>query len=80
MDITDSVIYCDPPYQGTTKYKDDFDHDEFWNWCRKMNGKGNKIYVSEYHAPDDFKCIWQKTINNSLSSKCRKAVERLYTI
>lgn len=24
-----SIIYCDPPYKGTTKYKDDFDHESF---------------------------------------------------
>lgn len=26
-----SIIYCDPPYEGTTKYKDDFNHLKFWN-------------------------------------------------
>lgn len=24
-----SLIYCDPPYEGTTKYKNDFDHVAF---------------------------------------------------
>lgn len=36
--LRDAVIYCDPPYQGTTKYAtDSFDYDMFWNWCRKMS-------------------------------------------
>lgn len=26
----ESIIYCDPPYANTTKYKDDFDHEKFW--------------------------------------------------
>ena len=25
-----SIIYCDPPYKGATKYKDNFDHDIFF--------------------------------------------------
>lgn len=29
-----SIIYCDPPYEGTTGYKDKFNHTEFWQWCR----------------------------------------------
>ncbi|GAG22133.1 unnamed protein product, partial [marine sediment metagenome] len=29
------VIYCDPPYQDTTGYKDHFNYVEFWNWCQK---------------------------------------------
>ena len=27
---TNSLIYCDPPYEGTTKYKDSFNSYEFW--------------------------------------------------
>ena len=35
LDIPDnSIIYCDPPYRGTTGYKDNFNHAEFWEWCR----------------------------------------------
>lgn len=53
----DEVIYCDPPYKGTTEYKEGgFNQDEFWNWVRKTS-KTNKVYVSEYQAPEDFKVI-----------------------
>ena len=41
--LRDAVIYCDPPYQGTTKYAtDSFDYDMFWNWCRRLkkNSRG----------------------------------------
>ena len=79
-DISNSVIYCDPPYAGTTKYKVPFDYEEFWDWCRKMSLK-NKIFISEYHAPDDFKCIWTKRVNVSLSgSNSKSATEKLFTI
>lgn len=74
-----SVIYCDPPYQDTTKYKDSFDSNVFWDWCRKMVSNGYKVYVSEYNAPDDFTAIWQKELTNSLSSSnSKKAVEKLF--
>lgn len=54
-----SVIYCDPPYALTKKYESDFDHIKFWDWVREMSKNGHYVYVSEYTAPDDFKCIWQ---------------------
>lgn len=62
------VIYCDPPYQGTTSYKTGaFDHDKFWEWCRVMS-KDNLVFISEYNAPEDFECIWEMDIKSSLSS------------
>jgi DNA adenine methylase len=64
-----SIIYCDPPYQNTTKYKDKFNHDIFWNWIRGLSKKGHKIFISEYNAPPDFKCIWQKDVNITLSKQ-----------
>ena len=62
-----AVIYCDPPYEGTTKYKDDFDHSAFWNWVREKS-ESFDIYVSEYSAPDDFESIWSLTVKSSLSA------------
>jgi DNA adenine methylase len=75
-----SLIYCDPPYEGTTKYKDDFNHVVFWQWCRDMASKGHIIFVSEYNAPDDFVCVWQKEIVSSLTQDTgsKKAVEKLF--
>lgn len=74
-----SIIYCDPPYAGTTKYKDDFDHTEFWEWCREKVKEGHKVFISEYNAPDDFVCVWQKEINSGLDvKKSKKGVEKLF--
>ena len=81
LDIPDcSIIYCDPPYANTTKYKDDFDHDKFWQWCRDMSKKGHQVFISEYNAPDDFECIWQQEVNSSLTKDTgsKKAIERLF--
>jgi len=52
-----AVVYCDPPYEGTYGYGMEFDHAEFWDWCRTVASNGNKVFVSEYNAPGDFKCV-----------------------
>jgi DNA adenine methylase len=47
LEIPDnSIVYCDPPYEGTTAYRDDFDH------CT--------VFVSEYNAPPEWECVWQQ--------------------
>jgi len=78
----ESIIYCDPPYENTTKYKDSFDHDKFWSWCREKKKEGHNIFISEYNAPSDFKCLWEKEIVSSLTKDTgsKKGVERLFTL
>jgi DNA adenine methylase len=76
-----SIIYCDPPYANTTKYSiDDFNHAEFWQWCREKSAEGHKVYISEYTAPDDFTCIWEKEQVSSLTKDTgsKKATEKLF--
>lgn len=78
------VIYCDPPYRGTIKYgTDEFPYEEFYEWCKEMSIH-NTILISEYNMPDDFECIWEKKLKNSLGSGVNKGsdknrTERLYT-
>lgn len=53
----DVIIYCDPPYAGTTGYAfGDWDAKTFWKTIRKWSEK-NTVIVSEYVAPPDFKII-----------------------
>lgn len=79
IQVSDTIIYCDPPYEGTTKYKDDFDHVKYWNWVRKMS-ENNIVLCSEYNAPEDFKCIWTKELTTTLDKNSRsKTVEKLFT-
>lgn len=74
-----SVIYCDPPYAGTTKYKDKFDSDRLWSWCREKVKSGHHVFISEYNAPDDFVCVWQKEIQSGLNtSTTKKGIEKLF--
>lgn len=75
-----SIIYCDPPYAKTTRYKDKFDHERFWSWCRDMVKQGQSVFVSEYSAPNDFVCLWsqQLTVTVAKDGRQKKAVERLF--
>lgn len=63
-----SIIYCDPPYAGTRKYLTKIDHKHFWDWVRKLSNDGHTVFVSEYSAPDDFTCVWQKQVSSSISA------------
>lgn len=81
-DFENCLIYCDPPYKGTTSYKTGaFNHDKFWEWCRGMS-KNNVVFISEYEAPDDFICVWQGGIKTNFASQRIKAthnsVEKLF--
>jgi len=78
-----SIVYCDPPYKGTAKYKaneEEFDHDLFYDWVRIKAKEGHQVFISEYSMPDDFICIWQKKVNGNISKDTgkKKSVEKLF--
>lgn len=79
----DKVIYLDPPYKGTTKYKSEssgFNHNKFWQWTRELS-RNNLVFVSEYDAPDFMEEIWQKPVSTCVSTKTsKKAVEKLFRV
>lgn len=78
-----SIVYCDPPYFGTKKYAKQLgSYEEFWNWCLKI-AKNNKVFVSEYNAPNEWAEVWSKNVGSSLSSNGKsggrkQSVERLF--
>ena len=72
-----SIVYCDPPYKGTTGYKNSIDHAQFWEWVRNIS-KNSKVFVSEYEAPDDFICLWEKTTVCDLTKNNTKRTEKLF--
>ena len=74
-----SVIYCDPPYYSTYGYTNKIDHVVFWEWVRTKSKEGHKVFVSEYNAPNDFECIWQKEIANFIKTS-NNAIEKLFRI
>lgn len=75
-----SLIYCDPPYKGTTGYSNKFDHETFWEWCRTKAKEGHTVFISEYSAPEDFECVWEKEIVSSLTSNtgAKSGIEKLF--
>ena len=76
-----SIIYCDPPYKGTTSYNkvDSFDHDKFWNWCDEKINEGHLVYVSEYQAPSHWKCILTHIqTTTTAQAKYKQATEKLF--
>lgn len=80
-----SLVYCDPPYEKTTKYSgtESFLHTEFWDWVRRLVLKeGCTVFVSEYNAPDDFKCVWERQVNNimALNTGSKQRTEKLFVL
>lgn len=75
-----SLVYCDPPYKGTTDYSNskEFSHDEFWNYIRELS-KSNMVFVSELNAPEDFSVVWEKEFTRNLdASVVFKSTEKLF--
>ena len=77
-----AIIYCDPPYAGTSEYKEgSFNHIEFWEWCRKIS-KTNKIYISEYSAPADFAPVLEfeqkSTLQGGTQKHSNQPTEKLF--
>jgi DNA adenine methylase len=75
-----SLIYCDPPYAKATRYQQNFDHAVFWDWCRKRTKEGHIVFISEYQAPEDFECIWEREMVSSLTKNTgsKRAKEKLF--
>lgn len=81
-EVKNTLIYCDIPYEGTTQYGTSigFDYNEFWEWVRTMS-KNNIVLVSEYNAPNDFKCIYEKQLTTTLDKNSRKKdTEKLFIL
>ena len=81
LEIPDgSTVYLDPPYASTTGYGGEFDHEQFWQWASCLS-KRCRVFVSEYSAPDEWKCIWEKTVSKYVTKKdgkYDKATEKLF--
>lgn len=78
------VIYCDPPYKGTTQYDKglvgEFNTDDFWNTMREWS-KNNVVFISEYSAPSDFEVVWEQEVKLDIrdsDNKKKKRIEKLF--
>lgn len=77
-----AVIYCDPPYAGTTQYDGvgKFVTSEFWDWCLSKSEDGHIVFVSEYDAPEEFEPVLSIHTKTDVRTKFGKArrVEKLF--
>ena len=60
----DLVVYIDPPYKGTTGYKDDIDLEKVISNAKTA---GATVYVSEYYNLSDNYTILSKTTKGGIS-------------
>ena len=76
-DDNEVIIYCDPPYRGTCKYRQEFCYVAFDEWLRKQH---HTVFISEYTMPDDFYEVFnfKKRVTLSSSSNNVVATERLF--
>lgn len=76
------VIYCDPPYAGTTTYSTaPFDHEHFWAKATEWSDAGAHVFVSEYEAPEGWVSVWEQPLKvqaNRGDSDRHTALERLF--
>lgn len=61
-----SIIYCDPPYHGATKYDAEFNHSKFLDWADRQI---NPVFISEYKIEDKrFKPLFKIQKRSLISS------------
>lgn len=80
VDLTNCLIYCDPPYAGTKQFSSSkgFNYEHFWQWCRNLS-KNNIVLISEENAPEDFECIWQAPVKRTIKTNDKKTkIEKLF--
>lgn len=85
LTIYNSLIYCDPPYKGTTGYgKATFQYVDYYDWCRRMRAQDNIVICSEYQMPRDFKEIWRKETKTTLAHDWKEResdrIEKLFIL
>jgi DNA adenine methylase len=77
------VVYCDPPYQGTTQYgaAGAFDTEVFWGVMR-LWAQSNIVLVSEYRAPDFCEVVWEKAVVTDIRGASGKIsrTEKLFLV
>ena len=83
-DLSNSIIYLDPPYEkATNKYKvKSFDSKAFYDWAFEM-AKNNTVLISSYEVSDPrFEVVYEfKTARSTLNSgKYGKRYEKLFMV
>ena len=66
--MNDTLIYIDPPYKNTRKYKVEFDYDKFWDKAKELS-RNNIVLVSEQIIPNDVEILLEKEIKMTMNAK-----------
>jgi DNA adenine methylase len=76
-----ALVYCDPPYQGTTDYGaytvNSFG--ELKTWCNKLSQRGCEVFISGYkqNKLTGWDIVWSTEVLTSLSKhRAEKATSR----
>ena len=77
------IIYCDPPYRGTTDYDTEFDYRQFDSVVSEW-AKTNIVFISEYTSPEveGIKEVFafEKYVTLSSNSSTDKRIEKLFKV
>lgn len=74
-----TLVYFDPPYEGTTGYPGapPFDRPSFWRRAEEIS-RWAPVVVSEFTAPPGWVCIWARRVGYKGLMKPGARVERLW--
>lgn len=75
--LPDSVIYCDPPYAGTSDYGDKkqisrFDYEGFYTWTLSQKCP---VFISGYEMPGRFICVASFDKTQQLAANTTRVVK-----
>ena len=68
LSATNAVIYIDPPYKNTKKYKVEFDYQRFLDKAKELS-RNNIVLVSEQTIPDNVEVLSTKEIKMTMNAK-----------
>ena len=72
---SDSLVYCDIPYKGTTGYSTgQFSHDDFYKWAEGASDGGHTVLVSEYkhNLPAEWEIVWGHASSKNIRDEAGK--------
>jgi DNA adenine methylase len=72
------IVYCDPPYKGTTKFYGlpEFDHSRFWDVMYEESYK-RVVLISEYEAPKEFEAVLSIPTKTEIRSSAGERIPRV---
>jgi DNA adenine methylase len=66
-----ALVYCDPPYAGTTDYGDyTTQAGDFWRWCDKLIARDCQVFVSGYrkNKPFAWEVAWSTEVKTEIDN------------